>query len=232
MPFREADGTILWNGFASDVTERKMAEVTLQESRLRLEMALKGANAGMWDWNVQTGETVFNERWAEIVGYSLQELEPISIQTWVDLCHPDDLKLSDTLLQKHFAGEAEFYECEVRMRHKDGSWVWVVDRGKVMEWDAEGKPLRMFGTHLNITERKLSEEEIRKRGEDLLLINTLNDAANRGESLSKILNTLIQDARNMFDCQDLSVYLLSPDGKYAELQNLPSLESALSGLRK
>ena len=79
MPMREADGTILWNGFASDVTERKTAEATLQESRLRLEMALKGANAGMWDWNVQTGETVFNERWADIVGYSLQELEPISI---------------------------------------------------------------------------------------------------------------------------------------------------------
>ncbi|HNO92814.1 MAG TPA: PAS domain S-box protein, partial [Anaerolineales bacterium] len=226
MPMREADGTILWNGFASDVTERKTAEATLQESRLRLEMALKGANAGMWDWNVQTGETVFNDRWADIVGYSLQELEPISIQTWADLCHPDDLKLSDALLQKHFARETEFYECEVRMRHKSGSWVWVVDRGKVMEWDANGKPLRMFGTHLNITERKLSEEEIRKRGEDLLLINTLNDAANRGEPLSNILNTLIQDARNMFDCQDLSVYLLSPDGKYAELQNL-----TLSGKR-
>lgn len=137
MPFREADGTILWNGFASDVTERKMAEVTLQESRLRLEMALKGANAGMWDWNVQTGETVFNERWAEIVGYSLQELEPISIQTWVDLCHPDDLKLSDTLLQKHFAGEAEFYECEVRMRHKR----WVVGLGS-RPWQGDGMGCR------------------------------------------------------------------------------------------
>jgi PAS domain S-box-containing protein len=140
-----------------DITERKNAEHTLKENRSRLEMALKGANAGMWDWNVQTGETAFNERWAEIVGYSLKELEPISIKTWTDLCHPDDLQRSETLLQRHFAGETEFYECEARMKHKNGAWVWVLDQGKVMEWDEECKPVRMFGTHLDITKQKREE---------------------------------------------------------------------------
>lgn len=140
-----------------DITERKQAEHILSESRTRLEMALEGAKAGMWDWNVQTGETVFNERWAEIVGHSLQELAPININTWVDLCHPDDLKKSDELLQKHFSGETEYYSCEARMRHKNGSWVWVLDQGRVMEWDENGKPVRMFGTHLDISAQKREE---------------------------------------------------------------------------
>ncbi|MBN8658034.1 MAG: PAS domain S-box protein, partial [Anaerolineae bacterium] len=141
-----------------DISERKKSEQFLRESSTRLEMALKGANAGMWDWNVQTGETVFNERWAEIVGYSLAELEPISIKTWGDLCHPDDLKRSSEMLQKHFSGEVEFYECEVRMKHKNGSWIWVIDRGRVMEWDKDEKPIRMFGTHLDITRQKHEDQ--------------------------------------------------------------------------
>ena len=83
-------------------------EKKLVESQVRLDLALKGTNAGLWDWHVQTGKTVFNERWAEIVGYTLDELEPVSIQTWMDLCHSDDLKKSREQLEKHFAGENRF----------------------------------------------------------------------------------------------------------------------------
>lgn len=140
-----------------DITERKKAEDVVRESATRLEMAVKGAKAGMWDWNVQTGKLVINPRWAEIVGYSLAELEPISIQTWRDLNQPDDLRRAEAMLEKHFAGETEFYECEVRMKHKNESWVWVITQGKVMEWDEDGKPVRMFGTHLDITKQKHEE---------------------------------------------------------------------------
>jgi PAS domain S-box-containing protein len=106
---------------------------------------------------VPTGETVFNERWADIVGYSLAELEPVNIQTWHDLCHPDDLQYSEILLQRHFSGETELYDCECRMRHKDGHWVWVHDRGRVVEWLEDGKPLRVAGTHADISRRKKAE---------------------------------------------------------------------------
>ena len=140
-----------------DVTERKQSEEELRESRLRTEMALKGANAAMWDWNVLTGETIFNERWAEIIGYTLKELEPVNIKTWADLCHPDDFKVSENLLNRHFSGETEHYQCEARMKHKNGSWVWVLDSGKVMEWEEAGKPVRMVGTHLDITQQKREE---------------------------------------------------------------------------
>ncbi|GBF50644.1 signal transduction histidine kinase [Leptospira ryugenii] len=132
------------------------------DTRNRYYSVLEGTNVGTWEWNVQTGETIFNERWAEIVGYSLEELQPISIQTWAKLVHPDDLAESNRLLQHCFERKSEFYEFEARMLHKDGSWVWVHDRGKVFSWTEDGKPLMMFGTHQDITKRKKFERTLRR----------------------------------------------------------------------
>jgi PAS domain S-box-containing protein len=133
----------------------------LVNARIRYKSVLEGTNVGTWEWNVQTGETIFNERWAEIVGYTLEELAPISIETWMKLAHPDDLEESGKRLTTCFEKQSEFYDFEARMRHKDGHWVWVYDRGKVFEWTADGKPLWMYGTHQDITQRKLKEEELR-----------------------------------------------------------------------
>lgn len=144
-----------------DITERKKVEKALKESEERVSMAIEGTDLGLWDWMVQTGETIFNERWANILGYTLEELAPVNIDTWIRLTHPDDLKRSNELLARHFTGESEFYECEARMKHKNGKSVWVLDRGKVVERDADGKPVRMTGTHLDITERKQAEEMFR-----------------------------------------------------------------------
>ena len=143
-----------------DVTERRNLELALEESRERLELALEGSELGMWDWKVQTGETQFNERWAGMLGYRLAELEPTSIENWQDLCHPEDLVLAKQRLESHFRGEASYYECEFRMRHKDGHWVWILDRGKVVEWGPDRRPVRMAGTHLDITERRQTEEKL------------------------------------------------------------------------
>ena len=124
--------------------------------------ALHATHAGVWEWNVQTGETRFDERWAEIVGWTLAELEPVSIDTWLRLAHPDDLPGSAAALERVFARELDRYDYEARMKHRDGHWVWVHDRGRVVEWDADGKPLRMTGTHTEITERKLREQRLRE----------------------------------------------------------------------
>jgi len=147
-------------GTASDITQGKLDSKKLQDANRRLSGILEGANVGTWEWNVQTGETAFNDIWAMILGYTLEELAPISIKTWEKLAHPDDLALSESLLKRHFKGEIPYYDCECRMRHKDGRWIWVQDRGKVIELDSGGKPLMMFGTHMDITERKMAEEKI------------------------------------------------------------------------
>lgn len=142
-----------------DITQRKRNEELLKKERYRLANIIEGTHVGTWEWNVQTGETVFNERWAQMIGYTLEEISPVSIETWVKLAHPDDLKKSGELLDKHFAGEVDFYEFESRMLHKNGEWVWVFDRGKVASWTIDGKPLMMMGTHQDITGRKRIEEE-------------------------------------------------------------------------
>ncbi len=139
----------------------------LRLSRERLSLAVEGTRVGLWDWRVQTGEVFFNEQWATMIGYTLKELHPLSIHTWIRHSHPEDLERSDISLQEHFRGDAEFYRCEARMRHKNGSWVWVLDQGKVFEWDDQGRPVRMAGTHQDITPLKLAQLELSEANRQL-----------------------------------------------------------------
>ena len=129
----------------------------------RLQSCIEGTNAGTWEWNVQTGETRFNDRWAEIVGYTLEDLEPVSIDTWESLAHPDDFSQSADRLKRHFEGKDDFYQVDARMRHKDGHYVWVRDRGRVFTWTEDGKPEWMFGTHFLIDVEKKSYDAMKAR---------------------------------------------------------------------
>jgi len=158
-----------------DLVKERTSE--LQSERQRLADILYGTNTGTWEWNVQTGETIFNERWANIIGYTLHELEPISIQTWIEFTHPDDLKVSNELLEKHFKREINYYEFECRMKHKNGSWVWVLDRGRVISWTEDNKPFTVSGTHQDITGRKQTEAELMESEQRLSLALKANQDA-------------------------------------------------------
>lgn len=193
----------VWNRrLKREIQHRQMAESALDNERQRLKEIIWGTHIGTWEWNVQTGETVFNERWAEIVGYSLDELAPVSIDTWTGFAHPDDLRRSDELLEKHFSGELDRYECDARMRHKNGDWIWVRDRGKVVEWTEDGKPLRMSGTHTDITEQKKLE---RMKGEFVSTVShelrtpLTSIKGSLGLVAGGALGTLPQKAREMVD---------------------------------
>ncbi|MEI7707234.1 MAG: PAS domain S-box protein [Chlorobium sp.] len=155
----EFEGKSILYSIVHDVTERKLAEAKVLEIKEHFEATIDAAEIGTWEWNVETGEAILNNRWFEIVGYTPEELAPVSIQTWADLAHPDDFKESMAIVEKHFNGDSEHYECECRMKHKDGHWVWILDRGKLLTRTPDGKPLRMLGTHTDITERKLAAEE-------------------------------------------------------------------------
>ncbi|QSP95335.1 PAS domain-containing protein [Marinobacter salinisoli] len=145
----------------------------IRQSERRARAVIEGTRVGTWEWNVQTGETVFNERWAEICGYRLTELAPVSIQTWLDLAHPEDLLESNRLLNDHFAARTEEYDCRCRMRHKHGYWVWVHARGRVFEWADDGQPLKMYGTHADVTAETNILEKTQQQNTALSILNTL-----------------------------------------------------------
>jgi PAS domain S-box-containing protein len=139
---------------------RLRLEERVRATTVRLSETLEGIGAGTWSWDVDTGNISIDERWAGMLGYTPEELSPTTIETWKELTQPDDLVEAEAVLAEHFAGERELYSCEMRMRHRSGRWVWISDRGRVVERDDSGKPLRMLGTHTDISSRKAVELEL------------------------------------------------------------------------
>ncbi len=168
QPLHDAEGRL--TGFmeiGSDVTATRHTERALARERASLANIIEGTNAGTWECNVETGALHFNERWGQIIGYTLDELAPSTIETWRSLIHPDDQPKSAQQLQQHFSGELPSYDCEVRLRHRNGDWVWVLGRGKVFSRRADGAPRRMAGTHQDISQRKHAEAALRASQEFL-----------------------------------------------------------------
>jgi len=134
-----------------DVTERVRAEAMLRASEERLDLALQATKAGLWDWNILDGGVIANERFSEMLGYTPEELAPIRIETWMRLCHPDDLPAARLQLDQHFARQRDHYTYDFRMRHKDGRWLWIRSRGCCVVWTEDGRAARMVGTHVDIS---------------------------------------------------------------------------------
>jgi len=163
-----------------DIGERKQIETALRENEQRLQLVLEGSKDGFWDWTITTGAVRFSERWAEMLGYRLDEIEP-HVREWEKLVHPDDLPTVTSVLRAHLDGRTPYYETEHRVRTKSGEWKWILDRGKVVERDSQGKPVRAAGTHSDISQRKEREAE-RER-----LIGELQDATAKIKTLRGLL---------------------------------------------
>ena len=138
---------------------KNAVEDELRSSRERMDLALRGADLGTWDWDVQTDHVIFDEPWSQMLGYTLDELAP-RFSTWEQLVHPDDLPRVREVLSRHLDGCTDSYETEHRLRHKSGQWVWVLAKGRVIKRDGGGKPLRACGTHLDIAARKQAETDL------------------------------------------------------------------------
>ncbi|MFO0720775.1 MAG: PAS domain S-box protein [Nitrospira sp.] len=135
--------------------ERLLAvqEQTVTTQAERMDLVVRGSEAGTWDWHIGTGQVTFNERWATMLGYQLHELEP-NVGTWEQLVHPDDLPAVKERVSAHLRGETPLYSTEHRLKTKSGTWCWVFDSGRVVERDASGNPVRAAGIHLDISARK------------------------------------------------------------------------------
>jgi len=162
-PSETKDGEVVKvAGAFQDITERKEAEQELRRSREQLSMAVEGGNIGTWNWDVETGEVIFNRQWAEMLGYSREELD-FRFSTWGDLVHPEDLSRATEVLEKYVKGETDTYNPEIRMRTKSGDWKWIQTIGKVVERSEDGSAKRIAGIHLDIDERKRAEDALQER---------------------------------------------------------------------
>ena len=163
-PYRDAAGQITsMLGVTRDITERKRAEEALRESEGRLQLLVQASNVGLWDWNLITNELFFSPEWKRQLGYSDNEL-PNRFEEWEQRVHPEDLAGTLAAVSDFRAGQRDNYEVEFRMRHKDGSWRWILTRADLRH-DAAGRPIRMMGCHVDITERKQAEETLRQSEE-------------------------------------------------------------------
>ncbi len=166
-------------------------EELLRASERRLEFALEGAELAMWDWDVTTGEVVRDHRFSRILGYPLRETGG-RVETWKSLIHPHDKPAVLKALGRHLEGQSASFEAEYRLRTSSGRWKWVLDRGKVIERDHMGKPLRMVGTFMDVSDRKKAEDDLR-----------------RSEARSKALLAAIPD----------TMFLLSATGRILDFHN-------------
>jgi two-component system, cell cycle sensor histidine kinase and response regulator CckA len=144
-----------------DITDRVEQAKAVEEVKARLSRVLDGSNDAFFDWDLRTGQVKYSRSFATMLGYDLAELEP-NAATWISLIHPDDRKIAREAAGRHERGEEAQYLAEVRLRHKDGRWIWVSSRGMIVERDAEGKPLRMSGTNTDIRVRRRAEDALRE----------------------------------------------------------------------
>jgi PAS domain S-box-containing protein len=163
----EVNGNIFYQGeekylygVARNITERKRAEQALQASEERFQLAINGANDGLWDWNLRTDKVYYSPRWKEMLGYEDHELEN-HLDTWQRLLHPDDSEVAWQKFQAYMAGEAARFETEFRMRHKQGGWVTILSRANKKVDPDTNQPIRLVGTHVDLTPLREAERKLR-----------------------------------------------------------------------
>ncbi|MGL5065344.1 MAG: PAS domain S-box protein, partial [Microcoleus sp.] len=156
-------------GIARYIHDRKQAEIALIESNSRWHLAIEAAGDGTWDWNIKNNQIIFSRQWKAMLGYAEDEIAN-ELTEWESRLHPDDREQCYEDVDKHLKGETSVYRSEHRLRCKDGTYKWILDRGQVVEWDKDGQPLRFVGTHCDISDRKVAEtllQQSQKRYETL-----------------------------------------------------------------
>jgi PAS domain S-box-containing protein len=194
-----------------DITDRKKSENALKLSEERLKLALEAVDEGIWDWNLVTGEVYRSPRWFTMLGYNPDELDK-QIKLTNGLIHPEDLPQMQQKLKAHLKGETPVYEAEIRLRTKSGEWKWILDRGKLVSRDSQGKAVRMAGTHLDITDRKKAEAELQQQYQQALLFKQITEEIRQSLKLEKILQTTVKEVQRILQADRVLIFQINPDG--------------------
>jgi PAS domain S-box-containing protein len=178
--------------------ERERAQARIQVSEERLAFALDGAGYGVWDWDIAGGTVLYSDRWLQMHGFNREDI-PERLEGWEQRVHPDDLALVKANMLDYFSGKTDTFTAEHRALCKDGSWKWVMDRGRVVRRDAAGKPLRMVCTHADVTARKEQEEQLRQMNETLE-----TRVAERTAELQQVIDRLKQTQASLVQADKMA----------------------------
>ncbi len=212
LEWRSAPRGLLLYAVARDVTERLRTEALLKGSEERFELALLAVNEGIWDWNVRDDKVFFDRRYYTLAGYEPNEFPP-RVEEWLTRIHPDDRERCQAAVDAHFRGETEVFDIDFRFLKKDGGWLWLRGRGRVVSRDAQGQVLRMVGTHTDITLQKNAEEQYRSLNESLeeriaartRELNDLNASLSKAnEDLSSALHNLRETQATLVESEKLA----------------------------
>jgi len=198
-PIYHPDGSVSKHAMIIDITDRKKAEEKLKESKQRLDLAMEATSDALWDWNLKTNKTYFNACFYTMLGYEPNEL-PQTFETWEALIHPEDKRAAVRRMRAYVDQKIGSFDIEYRLKTKTGGWRWILARGKVVQRDEKGTPIRMVGTHVDITERKLNEEALRMSEASLREENLRLKASLKG---SNQFGSIIGGSRRMQEVYEI-----------------------------
>ncbi|MBD2501554.1 GAF domain-containing protein [Anabaena azotica] len=202
--------------YFQDITERRRTAAALRESEERWLLALNGNNDGIWDWNVKTNEVFFSSRWIQMLGYEDQEITN-HFDEWSKRVHPDDIDWVMQAVEDHLTKKTPYYVTEHRVLCKDGSYKWILDRGQAL-WDEAGNVVRMVGSHTDITERKRTEEELRRQNLRSQLFAEITLKIRETLDIDEILQTSVKEVQQLLQADRVLIFRLWADGSGTVVQ--------------
>jgi len=209
--------------------ETKQAQQAVIFGEERLQLAVEGSELGIWDWNVQTGETYYSFQWKKMLGYEDEEIKN-TYRAWAILVHPDDLPGTRKALNACLRGEVPIYEAEFRMRSRSGKWKWILARGKLVEWNSQGEPLRMAGINKDISDRKEAEIALAGQVRREKLVSAILERIRSSLNLEEILKTAAEEIRKFLNGDRVLIYqVLSGNVRSAIVESVAPGLNCISG---
>jgi PAS domain S-box-containing protein len=221
-------GKSVFIAYITDITEKKHQENSILEAKEYFELAAEGAGLGIWDWDLTDNSVKFDARWAQMLGLDVNDIS-MELSTWESRVHDQDLEQCYADIKSYMDGKTKSYENIHRMKHKDGYWVYILDRGRFSKWDENGKPIRFTGTHLDITQLKEQERNLKLTLEankiGIWKYNLVDNSLYWDKSMYNLYDMSPEDFSGAYDAWEKSLH---PD--YKEISQ-KELQDALEGIK-